>query len=185
MKLQRQKSKKSLSSLTNSPPNPKRLLVGVINGLFGVHGWVKIFSHTEPRKNILTYRSWHIQVDGQWQILELTNGREQAKTIVAKIKNVGNREQARTLIGTDIYIEKSQLPKLDKGEHYWECLIGIEVIGLTGFVFGKVEYLINTGANHVIIVHGEKEYWIPYIEPFLCEIDLKKQQILVDWDENF
>lgn len=165
--------------------NSKRLLVGTINGLFGVQGWVKIFSHTEPRKNILIYKPWHIQINGQWQILEFTNGRAQAKTIVAKIIDIDDREQARALIGTDVYIEKSQLLKLNEGEYYWEDLIGLEVIGQSGFVFGKVESLADTGANHVIIVRGDKEYWIPYVEPFLIETDLEKQQILVDWDENF
>ncbi|WXU00446.1 MAG: Ribosome maturation factor RimM [Catillopecten margaritatus gill symbiont] len=168
-----------------SNSNSKRLLVGTINGLFGVQGWVKIFSHTEPRKNILTYKPWYIEVGGRWQTLEFTNGREQGKTIVAKIKDIDDREQARELIGIDVYIEKSQLPKLEKGEYYWEDLIGLEVIGQSGFAFGKVENLMDTGANHVIVVRGEKEHWIPYIKPFLIETNLEKQQILVDWDENF
>jgi 16S rRNA processing protein RimM len=53
--------------------------------------------------------------EGSWQTLEIINGRVQSKTIVAQIKNINDREQARKLIGTDIYIEKSQLPKLKKG----------------------------------------------------------------------
>jgi 16S rRNA processing protein RimM len=44
---------------------------------------------------------------------------------------------------------------------------------------------MDTGANHVLIVQGEKEHWVPYIEPFLCEVNIEKQQILVDWDESF
>ncbi|WP_369152919.1 ribosome maturation factor RimM [Candidatus Thiodubiliella endoseptemdiera] len=168
-----------------SNPNTKRLLVGTINGLFGVQGWVKIFSHTEPRKNILTYKPWHIEIGGQWQTLEFINGREQGKTIVAKIKDIDNREQARAMIGIDVYIEKSQLPKLKKGEHYWKDLIGLEVVNQSNFVLGKVQNLMDTGANHVLIVQGEKEHWVPYIEPFLCEVNIEKQQILVDWDEDF
>jgi 16S rRNA processing protein RimM len=168
-----------------SNPSEKRLLVGKINGLFGVQGWVKIFSHTHPRKNILSYKPWHVQIDGQWQTLEITNGREQGKTIAAKIKDIDSREQAGAMIGVDVYIEKSQLPKLEKGEHYWEDLIGLTVINQSGFVFGKVVNLVATGANHVLVAQGEKEYWIPYVEPFLCETNIEKQQILVDWDENF
>ncbi|MDC9714345.1 MAG: ribosome maturation factor RimM [Gammaproteobacteria bacterium] len=160
-------------------------MVGTINGLFGVQGWVKIFSHTQPRKNILSYKPWHIQIDGQWQTLEVINGREQSKTIVAKIKDIDNREQATSMIGIDVYIEKSQLPKLKGDEHYWRDLIGLEVVNQSDFVLGKVENLVDTGANHVIIVRGEKEHWVPYIAPFLIEVNLEMQQILVDWDENF
>lgn len=166
--------------------NSKRLLVGTINGLFGVQGWVKIFSHTEPRKNILSYKPWYIQVDGQWQVLEIVSGRAQSKTIVAKIKGIDNREQAGIMMGTDVYIEKTQLPKLAKNEHYWEDLIGLEVISQSGFVFGKVKNLVDTGSNSVLITQGgKKEHWVPYIDPFLIEVDMNKRQIIVDWNENF
>ncbi|MEO1890926.1 MAG: ribosome maturation factor RimM [Candidatus Thioglobus sp.] len=160
-------------------------MVGKINGLFGVQGWVKIFSHTHPRKNILTYQPWHIQIGGQWQTLDILKGREQGKTIVAQLKDVNNREQAQPMIGIDLYIEKSQLPELSEGEHYWEDLIGLEVVNQKGIALGKVSNLVDTGANNVLVVNGEKEYWVPYIEPFLISVDMGKQQILVDWDEDF
>jgi len=146
---------------------------------------VKIFSHTHPRKNILSYQPWHIQIDGQWQTLDILKGREQGKTIVAQLKDINSREQAQPMIGIDLYIEKSQLPKLSEGEHYWEDLIGLEVVNQKGIVLGKVSNLVDTGANNVLVVNGEKEYWVPYIEPFLISVDMAKQQILVDWDEDF
>jgi 16S rRNA processing protein RimM len=58
-------------------------------------------------------------------------------------------KQARKLIGTDIYIEKSQLPKLKKGEYYWEELIGLEVVNKELIVLGKASNLVSTGANSV------------------------------------
>ncbi len=188
MKHLQQKRKNLLSNSTDTHSKSKRLLVGTINGLFGVQGWVKIFSYTHPRKNILSYQPWHIDIDGNWQTLEIINGRVQSKTIVAQIKNINDREQARKLIGTDIYIEKSQLPKLKKGEYYWEELIGLEVINKELIVLGKVSNLVSTGANSVLIVQDKKckkEHWVPYIELSLIEVDLDKRQILVDWDENF
>jgi 16S rRNA processing protein RimM len=84
-----------------------------------------------------------------------------------------------------LYIEKIQLPKLSKDEHYWEDLIGLEVINQQQVVLGKVSNLVDTGANNVLVVNGDKEHLVPYIEPFLISVDLDKQQILVDWDEDF
>lgn len=146
---------------------------------------MKIFSHTQPRKNILSYQPWHIQVDGQWQTLGIVKGREQGKTIVAQIKDINDREQARSMIGIDLYIEKSQLPELPKGRYYWEDLIGLGVVNQEGIILGKVSNLVDTGANSVLVINGDKEHWVPYIEPFLISVDLDKRQILVDWDENF
>jgi 16S rRNA processing protein RimM len=165
--------------------NNKRLLIGQINGLFGVQGWVKIFSHSYPRKNILTYKPWHIKVDGVWTTLEFVKGRVQGKTIVAQLKAVDNREVAQNYIGTDLYIEKSQLPKLRKGEYYWDELIGLEVSNTNSVVLGKIAYMVDTGANNVMVINGKKEHWVPYIKPFLISIDMNTKKILVDWDEDF
>ena len=187
----------------DQPLDNKRLLIGQINGLFGVQGWVKIFSHAHPRKNILSYQPWHIKVNGVWTTLEIVKGRVQAKTIVAQLKNVNDREVARDYIGTELYIEKAQLPELPEGEYYWDELTGLEVINCQGIVLGEIAYMVDTGSNKVMVVNAgiesssskdkkespsrgdSKEHWVPYIEPFLISIDMDKRQILVDWDENF
>jgi 16S rRNA processing protein RimM len=160
-------------------------LFGKINGLFGVRGWVKIFSYTEPRENILSYQPWYVQIDGKWSTVEIISGRVQGKTIVAQIKDVDNTDKAEQIIGVDIYVEKSQLPELKDGAHYWDDLIGLEVINTASIHLGVVENLVDTGSNHVLIVNGNTEHWVPYIEPYLISVDIDKKRIIVDWDENF
>ena len=165
--------------------NNKKLLVGKINGFFGLQGWVKVFSYTNPRTNILNYSPWSIKVDGNFQSIDITSGREQSKTIVAHIKGIDNREDSQKFIGQDIYINKQQLPELTQGEYYWHELIGFDVINKDEERLGTVDYFVETGANDVLVVKGKKEYWIPYIEPFLVSIDSKNNKILVDWDKDF
>jgi len=165
--------------------NNKKLLVGKINGFFGLQGWVKVFSYTNPRTNILNYSPWSIKVDGNFQSIDIANGREQSKTIVAHIKGIDNREDSQKFIGQDIYINKEQLPELTQGEYYWHELIGFDVINKDEEQLGTVDYFVETGANDVLVVKGKKEYWIPYIEPFLVSIDSKNNKILVDWDKDF
>ena len=41
--------------------NDRRILLGRIVGVFGVEGWVKIHSYTEPRENIFRYLPWHVR----------------------------------------------------------------------------------------------------------------------------
>ena len=165
--------------------NKKKLLAGKINGFFGLQGWVKVFSYTNPRTNILNYSPWSIKVDGNFQSIDITSGREQSKTIVAHIKGIDNREDSQKFIGQDIYIYKEQLPELTQGEYYWHELIGFDVINKDEERLGTVDYFVETGANDVLVVKGKKEYWIPYIEPFLVSIDSKNNKILVDWDKDF
>jgi len=160
-------------------------LVGKINGFFGVRGWIKIFSHTEPRSNILNYQPWWYLDKDQWKTIEITNGREQSKTIVAHVKAIDNREQAQSLLGLELYIKKSQLPELDNEELYWHELTGMRVVNLDNVELGIVDNMVATGANDVLVVKGEKEHWVPYIEPFLVSLNREQRLITVDWDEAF
>lgn len=41
--------------------DPEKVLLGKINGVFGVKGWVKVFSETDPRQNIVQYHSWYLR----------------------------------------------------------------------------------------------------------------------------
>ena len=163
----------------------KKLLVGKINGFFGLQGWVKVFSYTKPRVNILSYSPWSIDVDGELQKIEINNGREQSKTIVVHIKGIDTREDSQKFIGKDIYIDKEQLPKLKKGEYYWHELIGFEVFNQNKEKLGLVDYFVETGSNNVLVVKGKKEHWIPYIEPYLVSVDSINKVVSVDWDKDF
>ena len=163
----------------------KKLLVGKIHGFFGVQGWVKIFSYTKPRKNILEYQPWYFVDNETYKVIEITSGREQSKTIVAQVKGINNRDEALQLIGKDLYINKDQLPELDNDAHYWYELTGFQVINKNEVDLGIVDFLVDTGSNHVLVTKGEAEHWIPYIEPFLVSVDKHKKVISVDWDENF
>ena len=106
------------------------------------------------------------------------------KPITVLKKDIFDKEQARAYMGTDLYIEKSQLPQLKAGEYYWHDLIGLEVINKAQIVLGKVSNLVDTGSNNVLVINGKKEHWVPYVSPFLIKVDMNNRTILVDWDEN-
>jgi len=105
------------------------ICVGHIIGAMGVKGWVRVFSKTSPRENILSYSPWKIDTGDQVEVVEVS-GRLQGKNVVAKLSGVEDREAAVELTGSKIYILAEQIPKLDEGEYYWADLIGLEVESL-------------------------------------------------------
>lgn len=163
------------------------VVVGRINGLHGVRGWVKVFSHTQPRSNILNYRTWYLLRGGEWIATELLDGRLQGKGIVARLKGYDDRDQAVALLGVDVAIDREQMPKTEPGEYYWAELVGLKVINTEGIVLGVVEQLLETGANDVLVVRdGEAERLIPYLPgQFVVEVLLDEGVIKVDWDPDF
>ncbi|MGZ8928312.1 MAG: ribosome maturation factor RimM [Methylobacter sp.] len=160
--------------------------VGKISGVFGVKGWVKVFSFTDPRENILTYSPWLLKKDDETKTINVVDGQLQGKTIVAQLAGVNDRDQAASLMGWDIFISQDQLPKAAKGEYYWSELIGLNVETIDGVQLGVVDSLLETGANDVIIVQGERERVIPFLQgQTIINVDLNVGKIIVDWDPEF
>jgi len=161
------------------------VVLGRVSGLFGVRGWVKVFSDTAPRENILGYPRWYLQRDGDWRSYDLLDGRRQGKAVVARLEGCDDRDQAAELIGADIAIRRDQLPPVRAGEYYWTDLQDLRVETLDGIDLGKVDHLFETGANDVLVVNGDRQRLIPFIDGVIGEIDLDAGRIQVDWDPDF
>lgn len=172
----------------------EKLIVGRISGVYGVKGWVKVHSDTDPREAITDYRPWYLQQgasnDGRWREVRVEAGRRQAKTVIAKIEGYDDRDAALLLTGAIIGIDPAQLPALPENEYYWRDLIGLRVINTEGVDLGIVRELRETGANDVLIVRSEsgdrRERLIPWTPGHaVVEVDLQQDRLLVDWDEDF
>ena len=159
--------------------------LGKIIGVWGVNGWVKVFSHTNPRNNIIHYKHWYLKQDDTWQKFRLSQGRIQGKKIVTQLLGVQCCDEAEKLKDAVIAIKKQQLTILPDNEYYWTELEGLQVFNLSNMCLGLVQYLIETGANDVLVVRGNREYLIPYIPDVIHEIDLNNNKICVDWDPDF
>ncbi len=166
-----------------------RLIVGQINGVFGVNGWVKVFSHTEPRKNILSYSPWLINFKGEWREMQLKNSKVQSggKTLVAQLDGVTDRDVAREYMGCDIAIYRAQLKHSDDG-WFWVDLIGCQVYTNTGIELGTVSEMVVTGAHDVLRIQTvsdiqERDILIPFVVgQFVLSVDIDTKKIIVDWE---
>ncbi|MGA8205059.1 MAG: ribosome maturation factor RimM [Woeseiaceae bacterium] len=157
--------------------------MGRVSGLFGVKGWVRVFSHTRPPAAILGYDRWFVRRDGDWKAIVLEEGRPHGKAIVARFANVADREQAAPLVGCDIAVPRAALPELRDGSYYWADLEGLRVVRRDGTELGRVAYLLETGANDVLVIQGEHERLIPFIaDKVILDVDIANGVITVDWD---
>jgi 16S rRNA processing protein RimM len=171
--------------MTNPSCPDGLVLFGRISGLFGVQGWVKVFSHARPREAIIGYSPWLVKIAGDWREIVVEDGRAQGKGVVAKLAGVDNRDQASGFIGAEIAVKLSRLPPLKKGEYYWAQLVGLEVINLTGQGLGKVSHLFDSGANDVLVVRNGRERWLPATANVIREVNLEAGVMRVDWDADF
>jgi 16S rRNA processing protein RimM len=169
------------------------LVAGKITGVFGVSGWVKVVSYTALRASITDYQPWWIQKSDGLHQLEVDNSKKHGEGLVVHIKGTDDRDEARCWCQCDILIEKDLLPSLPSNDFYWHQLEGLSVISNSPEqqVLGIVDGLIETGANDVLIVKGNRysidleERLIPYSDEYVKSIDLAEGEMHVNWDPDF
>jgi 16S rRNA processing protein RimM len=158
-------------------------VLGRISGVFGVKGWVKVFSYTDPREAILDYDGWLLGAEGEWQLANVAEGQRHGKTVVVRIDGFDDRDQAATLIGSEIGVERRALPETEEGHYYWSDIEGLEVRRKDGSVLGKLSHLLETGAHDVMVIKGDSEYLIPFVsDEVVVDVDLAAGVITVDWE---
>lgn len=161
------------------------IVIGRFGKVFGIKGWIKVFSFTTPRENILNFKPWLIRRNNSWQEIYIESSRIHYNHIIVKIPNCDLPEQARDFTDLAIGIWRDQLPNLEKDEYYWADLVGLKVVNCNGEQFGVVQELMATGSNDVLVVVGDSKYLIPYISNVICKIDLTEKIIIVDWERDF
>ena len=142
-----------------------------------------MFSYTQPREAILDYRNWLLRKQGDWLAATLTAGKRHGKTIIVQLDGVTDRDEAAEFVGCDIAIERDAMPAPEEGSYYWSDLEGLTVVHRDGTELGIVAELIETGANDVLVVRGERERLIPFVAgTVVLDVDLAEGQISVDWE---
>ncbi|MBD8492653.1 ribosome maturation factor RimM [Pseudomonas syringae] len=168
------------------------IVIGKIFSVHGVRGEVKVYSFTDPIDNLLDYGTWMLRREGRVEKqVELVSGRLQGKFLVATLKGLNDRDEARLLSGCEICVPRSLFPDLDDGEYYWYQLEGLKVIDTQGQLLGKIDHLLETGSNDVIVVKpcpgslDDRERLLPYTEHCVLAVDLEAGEMKVDWDADF
>ena len=186
-------------ALAKARPN-HLLAVGRITSVYGVKGWVKIDSSTEPRANIFAYQPWYIDGPNGLQAVEIDEYRAHGKGFAGHISGVDDRDVAQIYCRKDIRIDKSLLPELADDELYWHQLQGLKIYSVgpgqdallnERVLLGKVSEIMETGANDVLVVQScrdsidKRERLIPWLDAVLHSIDLDESEIEVYWDPEF
>ena len=172
-----------------SPPAvtaaPEWVVMGRVSGFYGLKGWVKILSFTRERDGILGYDPLYLNLGGQWRPFPVEGARIQGKGLILKLAGRDGRDEAAALLGAEIAVHRTQLAALEPDEYYWADLEGLRVITIDGVELGRVERLLETGANDVVVVQGDRERLIPFLREVVAQVDIEGGILRVDWDPVF
>jgi 16S rRNA processing protein RimM len=159
--------------------------MGRIAGAFGIKGWVKVQPYTAAPAGLLRYRSWWVEDESGWTRREIEQAEVQGQAVAAKFAGCDDRDAAALYRGREVAVARNELPEAGENEFYWADLVGLRVVNTAGEDLGAVARVFETGANDVLVVQGDRERLLPFIEQVVREVDLAAGVIRVDWGSDF
>jgi 16S rRNA processing protein RimM len=158
--------------------------MGRISAPHGLKGWIKIQPFTQEIQSLLNYTEWWVGREGQWQQHRISESAVHGSTVIARLEGFADRDAAAGLRGRDVAVPRDAMPENREGEFYWNDLLGMEVAHRNSTGLGRVAKILETGANAVLVVQGDKEMLVPFIEDVIVSVDLKGKKLVVDWELN-
>ena len=157
-----------------------RVCLGVIVGVKGIAGEVRVKSFTEVPADVGRYgpvesedgsKTWDLRVVG-----------EAKGVVVAKLKGISDRDQAEGLRGEKLFVSRAKLPQPEAGTYYHSDLVGMAVELTTGESKGKVVGVYNFGAGDIIEVGDGQTatMMVPFSAAAIAEVNVKERVIRIN-----
>lgn len=156
--------------------------MGRVAAPYAVRGWIKIQPYSEYTDSLLDYPVWRLARQERWQPYRVVEAKLHGQYLVAQLEGIADRDAAEGLVGSDVAIGRQELPPAGEDEYYWDDLVGMAVVNLSGAALGTVAGLLETGAHDVLRVMGDRERLIPFVAPIVQTVDLEAGRVVVDWD---
>ncbi len=161
------------------------IVMGRVSAPFGVKGWVRVQPFTEQTDSLFCYPQWWLGEAGGWRRRAVEEKAVHGSALVVRFAGIADRDQAASLKGQDVAVRRDQLPTLDAGEYYWADLVGLEVENTKGQSLGRVERVFESGADPVLVVTGERERLLPFVDAVIKRVDLDAEKLLVEWELDY
>ncbi|MBF0528425.1 MAG: 16S rRNA processing protein RimM [Deltaproteobacteria bacterium] len=162
------------------------IILGHIGRPHGISGELRIRSYTESVASFERLQKLLIRRPNQSiETYDLISARPHGQMVLLKLKGVTLREQAESLIGSEILVHRSWLPATAQNEYYWTDLIGLQVEDISGRTIGKVKNILPVGPDELLVVAMDsREFLIPFREEMVREVNLIAGRLLVDLPEG-
>ena len=157
---------------------PRFLVIGQVTKPHGVRGEVRAMPQTDLPERFTWLEQVYLGEEAE-QPVAVVSARLHKGFVLLKLVGYNDREAAEGLRGVALCIPVSEAVPLSEGEYYLRDLLGLTVLTDTGEVLGTIADVIETGANNVFVVRGERELLIPDIPDVVLDIDFDKGQVTI------
>ena len=166
------------------------LLIAKIGKTRGLKGEFFLRSFAQNSETLFSFKKFYALSSSSMQEVHFEFMKQSNANIIAKLKSINDIDEIKAFGQKEIFILKSELPKLEVNEAYWFELEGMQIINLEGCILGEVQEVNNFGASDVLAVKShnkqKKNLLIPFIKNrVIISINKSENSILVDWQEDY
>lgn len=155
--------------------------MGRVAGSYGVRGWIKVIPGGGVAEALAAAREWWIAE----QPYPVNEAKVHGASVVAKLAGLDNREQALSLKGARVSLERAALGEPGEGHYILADLVGLEVRNEQDELLGTVKQWFSSGAQDVMEVAGERSRLIPWVSAIVKAVDVAGRRIVVDWSAEW
>jgi len=150
----------------------------------GKYGEVRVKSFTD---NLLKIKKDNVFLikGGEIREVKIQKKRLYKDYIIVKFEGIDNLTEVEKIRGSLIAIKREDLPSLEDKYEFYLCDIEDAIIkNKKGDIIGRVDYIFQTGEIFILVVKGEKEFMIPFVEDYILSVDIKKKEIVLQNEEE-
>lgn len=107
--------------------------------------------------------------------------KETPKGFLVDLEGIGSREEASSLKGEDLVLDRDELDTPEEGEVYVADLVGLTATSAAGGVVGTVEDTFETAAHEVLVVREPdgRDLFVPFTLEHVPGLDLNSRRLVV------
>ena len=159
---------------------PSFLAIGQVLKPHSVRGEVRVRPITDMPERFTWLETVYVDEKNPTEV-EVESVRFHQKLVLVKLAGYNSREAAQVLRGKILLVPDDESIPLEEGEYFLYQLEGVEVHSDEGAFLGKIERVIETGANNVFVVQseGKKDILLPDTEEVVVDIDFDNGRLTV------
>jgi 16S rRNA processing protein RimM len=166
----------------------ERFVIALAGAPFGLKGFVKVRPFSGDIEHLLTLQSVAVRQAGKERIMQIEESSPAAPAVLMKFAGIDSPEEAKTLAGAELLVDRKQASPLEAGEFYVEDLRGLAVVDSeTGNILGHITDIVEGGGGDLAEIRlspqgesGENKApdgelrLVPFRKEFFGEISLEK-----------
>lgn len=161
--------------------------IGKVTGVHGLNGTLKAASFAESVDTFQKGRRVVIKSEEEeGKSYFILHASPHKQGVLLTLEGIENRDQAESLVGKEILVDRDQLPEPEGDAWYWQDLMGLDVVDHIKGYLGKITHIFPTGANDVLVItDNDRETLVPMHKNFVESVDMTGHTVRTTLPEEY